>query len=45
MAKILIVAQHGEGKLNTGTAKAVACANKIGGDIDVGGVCWPGGRT
>ena len=35
MAKILIVAQHGEGKLNTGTAKAVACAQKIGGDVEV----------
>ena len=35
MAKILIVAQHGEGKLNSGTAKAVACANKIGGDIEI----------
>ncbi|MGQ0586606.1 MAG: electron transfer flavoprotein subunit alpha/FixB family protein [Gammaproteobacteria bacterium] len=35
MSKILIVAQHAGGKLNAGTAKAVSCASKIGGDIEV----------
>ena len=35
MGKILIVAQHAGGKLNAGTAKAVSCAQKIGGDIEV----------
>jgi electron transfer flavoprotein alpha subunit len=35
MSKILVVAQHGGGKLNAGTAKAVACAQKIGGEIEV----------
>ncbi len=35
MSKILIVAQHGGGKLNAGTAKAVTCAQKIGGEIEI----------
>ena len=35
MSKILIVAQHGGGKLNAGTAKAVSCALKIGGEIEI----------
>ena len=35
MSKILIVAQHAAGKLNTSTARAVTCAAQIGGDIDV----------
>jgi electron transfer flavoprotein alpha subunit len=35
MSKILVVAQHGGGKLNAATAKAVACAQKIGGEIEV----------
>jgi electron transfer flavoprotein alpha subunit len=35
MSKVLIVAQHAGGKLNAGTAKAVACAQKIGGDIEI----------
>jgi electron transfer flavoprotein alpha subunit len=35
MSKILIVAEHSGGKLSSGTAKAVACAQKIGGDIEV----------
>ncbi len=35
MSKILIVAQHGGGKLNAGTAKAVSCAQKIGGEIEI----------
>ena len=35
MSKILIVAQHAGGKLNAGTAKAVSCAQKIGGDIEI----------
>jgi electron transfer flavoprotein alpha subunit len=35
MSKILVVAQHGGGKLNAGTAKAVSCAQKIGGEIEV----------
>jgi electron transfer flavoprotein alpha subunit len=36
MAKILIVAEHANGKLNPATAKCVACASTISGaDIDV----------
>ena len=35
MSKILIVAQHSGGKLNAGTAKAVSCAQKIGGEIEI----------
>jgi len=35
MSKILIVAEHAEGKLNAGVAKVVAAAAKIGGDIHV----------
>jgi len=36
MAKILIVAEHGSGKLNPSTAKCVACASKIeGAQIDI----------
>ena len=36
MAKILIVAEHANGKLNPATAKCVACASTIGGaEIDV----------
>src|SRR5688572_2838415 len=35
MSKILIVAQHGGGKLNAGTSKAVTCAQKIGGEIEI----------
>lgn len=35
MSKILVIAEHADGKLNAGVAKAVACAQKIGGEIDV----------
>ncbi len=35
MSKILVVAQHADGKLNGGVAKAVACAQKVGGEIEV----------
>jgi electron transfer flavoprotein alpha subunit len=35
MAKILLIAEHGAGKLNSATAKCVSCATKIGGTIDV----------
>jgi electron transfer flavoprotein alpha subunit len=35
MSKILIVAEHAEGKLGSGVAKVVACAQKIGGEIEV----------
>ena len=36
MAKILVVAEHANGKLNPATAKCVACASQIqGGQIDV----------
>jgi electron transfer flavoprotein alpha subunit len=36
MAKILIIAEHANGKLNPATAKCVACASTIGGaEIDV----------
>jgi electron transfer flavoprotein alpha subunit len=35
MSKVLVVAQHGGGKLNPGTAKAVSCAQKIGGEVEV----------
>src|ERR1041384_3860489 len=35
MSKILVIAEHADGKLNPAVAKVVACANKIGGDIEV----------
>jgi electron transfer flavoprotein alpha subunit len=35
MSKILIVAQHSGGKLNAGTSKAVTCAQKLGGEVEV----------
>ncbi len=35
MSKILILAEHADGKLNPSTAKCVSCAAKIGGDIDI----------
>jgi electron transfer flavoprotein alpha subunit len=35
MAKVLIVAEHAGGKLNGSTAKAVSCAQKVGGDVEV----------
>jgi electron transfer flavoprotein alpha subunit len=35
MSKILIVAEHAEGKLNAGVAKVVAAAAKIGGEIHI----------
>jgi len=35
MSKILLVAEHADGKLNGGVAKAVAAAQKIGGEIEV----------
>lgn len=35
MSKILIIAEHADGKLSAGTAKVVACAQKIGGEIEV----------
>ena len=35
MNKILIIAEHFDGKLNPSTARCVSCAQKIGGEIDV----------
>ncbi len=35
MSKILVVAEHANGKLNVSTAKAVTCGQKIGGEIEV----------
>ena len=35
MNKILVIAQHDGSKLSPATARAVTCAQKIGGDIDV----------
>jgi electron transfer flavoprotein alpha subunit len=35
MSKVLIVAEHANGKLNTGTAKAVTAAQKLGGEVEV----------
>ena len=35
MSKILVIAEHADGKLNAGLAKALAAAQKIGGEIDV----------
>ena len=35
MSKILIVADHLDGQLNSSTARTVACAAEIGGDIDI----------
>jgi electron transfer flavoprotein alpha subunit len=35
MSRVLIVAEHANGKLNPATAKCVSCATAIGADIDV----------
>ena len=35
MSKILLIAEHIEGQLNSGVAKAMDCAQQIGGDVDV----------
>ena len=35
MSKILIVAEHLDGKLNAATAKCVTAAAAVGGDVDV----------
>lgn len=35
MSKILVIAEHSDGKLNAGVAKAVAAAQKIGGEIAI----------
>jgi len=35
MSKILIIAEHADGKLNAGLSKVLAAAQKIGGEIDV----------
>ena len=35
MSKILIVADHANGKLNSGVAKVMAVAQAIGGDVDI----------
>lgn len=35
MSKILILAEHANGKLNPSTAKCVSCAVKVGGDIHI----------
>jgi len=35
MSKVLIVAQHAGGKLNAGTLKAVTCAQKLGGEVEI----------
>ena len=35
MAKILVIAEHLDGKLNSAVAKTVSAAVAIGGDIDV----------
>mgnify|MGYP000978289164 CR=1 FL=1 len=35
MSKILVIAEHAEGKLNAGVAKVVAAATPIGGEVPV----------
>ncbi|PPE72552.1 electron transfer flavoprotein subunit alpha [Solimonas fluminis] len=35
MSKILVIAEHSDGKLNASVSKTLAAAQKIGGDIDV----------
>ncbi|ROH90815.1 electron transfer flavoprotein subunit alpha/FixB family protein [Stagnimonas aquatica] len=35
MSKILVIAEHAEGKLNAGTAKVLAAATQIGGEVTV----------
>ncbi len=35
MSKLLILAEHANGKLNPATAKCVSCAVKIGGDVHI----------
>ena len=45
MSKILVVAEHADGKLGAGTAKVVACAQKIGGEIEVAVFAADGGAV
>ncbi len=45
MSKILIVAEHANGKLNTSTAKAVTAAQKLGGDVEVVVLAADGGAV
>ncbi|MGH8482758.1 MAG: electron transfer flavoprotein subunit alpha/FixB family protein, partial [Nevskiaceae bacterium] len=45
MSKVLIVAEHAGGKLNPGTAKAVACAQKMGGDVEIAVLAADGGAV
>ena len=45
MSKILIVAQHSGGKLNAGTLKAVTCAQKLGGEIEIAVFAADGGAV
>jgi len=45
MSKILVIAEHAGGKLNAGTAKAVACAAKVGGDVEVAVLAADGGAV
>jgi electron transfer flavoprotein alpha subunit len=35
MSRILVIAEHGNGKLNVSTAKCVSCATSLGGVVDV----------
>ena len=35
MSRVLIVAEHANGKLNPATAKCVSCATAVGGEIDI----------
>ena len=35
MSKILLIAEHIEGQLNSGVAKAMDCAQQIGGDVEI----------
>jgi len=45
MSKILVVADHADGKLSAATAKVVACAAKIGGEIEVAVFAADGGSV
>ncbi|MDO9451839.1 MAG: FAD-binding protein [Stagnimonas sp.] len=35
MSKILVIAEHADGKLNAGVAKVLAAATQIGGEVDI----------
>ncbi|MCI0749854.1 MAG: FAD-binding protein [Nevskiales bacterium] len=45
MSKILVIAEHADGRLNASTSKVVACARKVGDDVEVAVLAAEGGAV